>query len=90
MFEKKNLIKELKDISKGSYKGIPYSSFHHPKFTYLNTQRNTYERLKRFGINSDIMIGKDVLDHGSKRSLFMQVCKRNGESIHKGRSLRLV
>lgn len=83
MVSKEELLEELKRISKNCWAGLPYSSFHHPKFTfpYLSSngkpqcQRNTLERFEKLGID---VKGKLVWDLGCCTGAMLMQALLNG------------
>lgn len=77
-FESKELINEIIDFdlcseliwhSKDSFgakigEGLYYSSYHHPLFNHTNSQRNTLERFRFLGVDSNDLKNRIVLDMG--------------------------
>lgn len=66
------LMEQLEEISKNQWFGLPYSTFHHPRFSITGTkmgdspaaQRNTKERFEKAGITTELLKDKSVLDIG--------------------------
>jgi len=58
--------------------GPPYCTIHLPKFEFLAGRRNTQERLRRFGVGTEQLTGKTVLDLGCNVGGVAFECARLG------------
>jgi SAM-dependent methyltransferase len=72
------LKNELIEISKGKWFGLPYGSFHHPKFTLNESQRNTKERFEKIEITSNDVKDKIVLDLGCNTGAMLAYASQLG------------
>jgi ribosomal protein L11 methylase PrmA len=71
------LQKELVEISKGKWFGLPYGSFHHPGFMVDKAQRNTAERFEKIGITKHLFNAK-ILDLGCNTGAMLAYAMQMG------------